>query len=91
MNVQDIIKHRIESNIPCEDIQIKNVSHRHQGHRGSPGTGDSHFELIVISKSFKGLTRIQRQQQIYALLQDLIPHPIHALSMKLEDNAPVSA
>jgi len=41
-----------------------------------------HFEAIVVSDEFAGLSRIQRQQRVNKSLGDRITGDIHALSMK---------
>jgi BolA protein len=35
-----------------------------------------------VSKAFSGLSRLQRHQRVYREVADLVPHPIHALSIK---------
>ena len=47
-------------------------------------TGDgSHFQVIVVSDSFDGLRAVQRQQKIYALVnQQITDGSIHALTIK---------
>jgi acid stress-induced BolA-like protein IbaG/YrbA len=47
-------------------------------------TGDgSHFQVIVVSNQFDGLRAVQRQQKIYALVnQQIADGSIHALTIK---------
>jgi acid stress-induced BolA-like protein IbaG/YrbA len=46
-------------------------------------TGDgAHFEAIVVSPSFAGLTRVRQHQLVYAALGERMRSEIHALSMK---------
>jgi acid stress-induced BolA-like protein IbaG/YrbA len=46
-------------------------------------TGDgAHFEAVVVSPSFAGLSRVRRHQLVYAALGDRMREEIHALSMK---------
>jgi len=42
----------------------------------------AHFEALVVSPAFAGLTRIRRHQLVYAALGDRMREEIHALSMK---------
>jgi hypothetical protein len=37
-----------------------NVSHVHAGHQSSPGTGESHFRVLVMSPEFAGKSRVGR-------------------------------
>lgn len=47
-------------------------------------TGDGrHFEAIVISQCFEGMSKLERQRYVYATLGDNIQNGnIHALSIK---------
>ena len=63
-------------------LDVVNESHLHAGHRSSPGTGDSHFRLLVISAKFAGLSRVARQRLVNQALSQLMGKPIHALAMQ---------
>lgn len=41
-----------------------------------------HFEAVIVSEEFAGLSRIQRQQHVNKVLGQRITGDIHALSMK---------
>lgn len=41
-----------------------------------------HFEAVIVSEEFAGLSRIQRQQLVNKVLGERITGDIHALSMK---------
>lgn len=41
-----------------------------------------HFEAVIVSEEFAGLSRIQRQQRVNKTLGDRMDGEIHALSMK---------
>ena len=46
-------------------------------------TGDGHhFEAVIVSPEFGGLSRIKRHQRVYAALGDRMREEIHALSMQ---------
>ena len=40
-----------------------------------------HFEAVIVSPEFEGLSRIKRHQRVYAALGDRMREEIHALSM----------
>ena len=42
----------------------------------------AHFEAIVVSPRFAGLSRVRRHQLVYAALGERMREEIHALSMK---------
>ena len=60
------------------DLDIINESHLHAGHRSSPGTGDSHFRVKIVSDRFLGLSRVARHRLVNNTLDHLIGKPIHA-------------
>ena len=47
------------------------------------GQGDGHhFEAVIVSPAFRGRTRVQQHQQVYAALGTRMGGEIHALSMQ---------
>jgi BolA protein len=44
--------------------------------------GGGHFDLTIVSSAFAGKNTLARHRMVMALFADLIPHPIHALSIK---------
>lgn len=45
--------------------------------------GDSHFQIIAVSKQFTSMSRVKKQQMIYApLIEYILDNRIHALSIK---------
>ena len=62
-------------------VEITDDSAAHVGHAGAAG-GAGHFSLLVVSEAFSGLSRIARHQRVLREVADLLPHPIHALSIR---------
>jgi BolA protein len=82
----NIITARIEEKLrvaldPIE-MELKNVSHLHEGHSGDNGTGESHFQLFIVSKKFEDMSRVNRQRMIYDILKEDMKSSVHALSIK---------
>lgn len=63
-------------------LDVINESHLHAGHAGSPGTGSSHFRVLVVSQCFTGQTRIARHRLVNDALGGLLRDKIHALAIK---------
>lgn len=63
-------------------LDVINESDLHAGHRSSPGTGQSHFRVTIVSKRFQGLSRVARHRLANAALAGLIGNPIHALALE---------
>jgi acid stress-induced BolA-like protein IbaG/YrbA len=64
---QDIERY-IEQGLKCDRAQV---------------TGDGqHFEALIVSAAFRGKSRVQRHQLVYAALGERMREEIHALSMR---------
>lgn len=62
-------------------LEIRDDSAAHAGHAGAAG-GGGHFSLVIVSKAFSGTPRLARHQRVLREVADLVPFPIHALSIK---------
>jgi len=62
-------------------LEIRDDSADHVGHPGAAG-GGGHFSLLIVSEVFVGLPRLQRHQRVLREVADLLPNPVHALSIK---------
>ena len=64
-------------------IELIDDSERHRGHGGWREGGETHFHLRMISASFAGQSRVQRQRAVNRVLAEELAGPVHALSMEL--------
>jgi BolA protein len=53
----------------------------HAGHRNSPGTGESHFRILVVSEAFQGKSRVERHRLVNELLKEELAGGVHALAL----------
>ena len=67
MVTPDSIKASIEAGIDCTTVDVA-------------GDGQ-HFEALIVSDAFRGLSRLARHRLVYAALGDRMRAEIHALSM----------
>ena len=63
-------------------LDVVNESHLHAGHRSSPGTGESHFRVLIVSEAFTGKSRVERHRMVNDLLSDELKFGVHALAIK---------
>ena len=61
-------------------LEIHDDGADHVGHAGAAGGG--HFSLLIVSQVFSGLPRLARHQRVLREVADLLPQPVHALSIK---------
>jgi acid stress-induced BolA-like protein IbaG/YrbA len=62
------VRSYIEAGLPCREVKVA-------------GDGQ-HFEAVIVSDAFRGKTRVQRHQLVYAALGERMREEIHALSMR---------
>ena len=62
------VRSYIENGLQCTEVRVA-------------GDGE-HFEALVVSEAFRGKSRIQRHQLVYAALGERMRAEIHALSMR---------
>lgn len=84
MSVEETIREKLTQAFAPERLEIENDSHRHAGHAGSPGTGESHFRVNIVADAFNGLSRVERHRLVNEALADLLRDKIHALAIKAE-------
>jgi acid stress-induced BolA-like protein IbaG/YrbA len=68
MTTPDDIKRTIEAGLACEQVAVD-------------GDGQ-HFQAVIVSAAFEGLSRVKRHQLVYGALGDRMRAEIHALSMQ---------
>jgi len=62
------IEQSIRAGLACTHVEVR-------------GDG-AHFEAVIVSPAFAGLTRVRQHQLVYGALGERMREEIHALSMK---------
>ena len=57
-----------ESSLACEHVEVRGDGH--------------HFDAVIVSPAFRGKSRVQQHQLVYAALGARMGGEIHALSMQ---------
>lgn len=81
MSVEETIREKLTAAFSPEALEVINESHHHAGHAGSPGTGESHFAVRVVSPAFAGKSRLERHRMVNAVLAEELSGKIHALAV----------
>ena len=83
MSVSDRIRQKLEAALQPQRLIIYNDSHLHAGHLhpGAQHGDETHFRLEIVSARFAGLSRVERQRQVYAILAEELAGPVHALQL----------
>lgn len=82
MTVEQQIRESLMIALEPTRLDVINESHLHSGHASSPGTGESHFRLLVVSPRFAGQSRLERHRLVNEALGSLLRNKIHALAIK---------
>ena len=77
MTIETELKQRLQTALSPVYLEVVNESYMHN----VPRDAETHFKVIVASEGFAGSRKVQRHQQIYALVSDLLAGPMHALAL----------
>lgn len=82
MSIEARIRQKLMVGLAPTRLDVVNESHMHAGHASSPGTGESHFRVLVVSPVFSGQSRIARHRAVTDLLGDEFRDGLHALAIQ---------
>jgi acid stress-induced BolA-like protein IbaG/YrbA len=68
MVTPESIKQSIAAGLDCQHVEVA-------------GDGQ-HWEAVIVSPAFEGLSRVRQHQLVYAALGDRMREEVHALSMQ---------
>ena len=68
-------------------LEVINESHLHHGHQGSPGTGASHYKIVIQASVLNGLSRVAAHRLINDAVASEFDTGLHALSIKISTQA----
>ena len=82
MTVKDEMHQRLTAAFAPQNIEIINESHKHAGHSGDDGSGESHFRIVLRSEVLAPMSRVARHRAVHAALDDLNTR-VHAIALDL--------
>ena len=82
MEVAERIRQKLTDALRPARLEIVDESHRHEGHAGHDGRGESHFRVIVVADAFDGRSRVDRQRLVYGILAEELADRVHALALQ---------
>jgi BolA family transcriptional regulator, general stress-responsive regulator len=80
MSMENQLRTRLEAAFAPTALQIVNESHKHAGHAGDDGSGESHFRLMIRADALAPLGRVARHRAVHKAIGDLTTR-IHALAI----------
>ena len=79
------IKKKLNENFSPSLLEVIDESDLHAGHSGARPEGETHFKVRMTSKSFKNMSRVERQRAVYRVLKRELDERVHALSLDLSE------
>ena len=76
--IQQALEQKIRQAFAPSHLEIENESRYHS----RDPQGETHFKMLVVSKAFEGLSRVDRQRAILDLYAQERAQGLHALSLR---------
>ena len=83
MGLAQEIHAALEGAFAPTELNVINESHKHAGHAGDDGSGESHWQVIIAAPALAPMTRVARHRAIHAALGPQIIGRLHALSLTI--------
>lgn len=85
MGLESVIRTALESAFAPTELVVLNESHRHAGHAGDDGSGESHWGVTIAAPAFAGMSRVARHRAVHAALGPAVMGRLHALALTVRD------
>ncbi|MEO6299810.1 MAG: BolA family protein [Paracoccaceae bacterium] len=82
MAVAEEITERLTRAFSPTELMVENESHKHAGHGGDDGSGESHFAIRIRAELLAILPRVARHRAVQAALGDLNQR-VHAIALDI--------
>ena len=83
MNLEKKITEKINKEFLPDFFKIINFSDKHKNHYLEDNNDTSHIKLIIVSKSFDNLSKVDRERLVHKILSEEISNDIHSIRLKL--------
>jgi BolA protein len=80
-NMTSRLRAKLEAALSPLALDIEDESAKHAGHAGAREGGETHYRIRIVSESFAGLSRVQRQRKVYTAVAEEMAERVHALSL----------
>jgi BolA protein len=81
MSIETALREKLMVGLEPVRLDVINESEMHAGHRSSPGTGESHFRVLIVSDKFTGQSRVARHRMVNQLIAEELAGGLHALAL----------
>lgn len=77
MSIQSAIESKLQEAFQPLHQEVVNESYKHSVPPGS----ESHFMVVLVTGQFENTRKVQRHQQVYAVLKEEMAGAVHALAL----------
>lgn len=84
MGMAEEIRKRLDAAFAPQTLEVVNESHRHAGHAGDDGSGESHWRVAIRAPAFAAMGRVERHRAVHAALGPEVLGRIHALTLDVQ-------
>jgi BolA protein len=88
-NIAERIKQKLQAAFAPVSLDVIDESHRHAGHAHvvrqaakAGKSGETHFNVKVVSESFRGKSLVARHRMVNEILRSEFADGVHALSIE---------
>jgi BolA family transcriptional regulator, general stress-responsive regulator len=82
MPMKEEIEARLKAAFSPQRLEVVNESHKHAGHSGDDGTGESHFAVLIRAQALGDMSRVARHRAVHAALGDINAR-VHAIALDI--------
>jgi BolA protein len=83
MGLAEEIRDALAQGFQPTELIVINESHKHAGHAGDDGSGESHWNVTIAAPAFAAMSRVDRHRAIHAALGPAIMGRLHALALTI--------
>ena len=81
MTLADWMTQTLQAQLRPTHLTVTDESEQHRGHGGWREGGETHFRIDIVSETFAGKSRVERQRLVYAALAEELQSRVHALQL----------
>ena len=82
MSIESELIARLTITFAPSRLEVVNESHKHAGHGGDDGSGESHFAVLIRAEALAAMSRVARHRAVHQALGDLNSR-VHALALDI--------
>lgn len=82
MGVKEEMIARLTQAFAPSELVVVNESHKHAGHGGDDGSGESHFAIRIRAPGLAAMGRVARHRAVQSALGDLNTR-VHAIALDI--------